>query len=285
MAYIIQRAESNASRRIVYLWCVGSNGTTPAASEQDGQPTISTGGGPTVSTASTLRAWNAAQGEYYVTLTAAEVANVGQGVLRYNSATALETSTPFQVVNYDSGDSMRLGLFSLPNAAAQAAGGLITVGTGAGQLNVSAGSVGILAATHSGVTIQGVTQIGSSVTLHDALYSTVTVRIDPQTYSGLTVGVNNLAPGTYSGATVEVSNIGRTSMQSQADRMLNRSLGMGGDGGRTVQDALRALRNNVQIAGSVLTVYSEDDQTSAWTASVSTTATVQTITGVDPGGP
>lgn len=285
MAYTVQLNESNASRRIVYLWCVGSNGTTPAASEQGGQPTLSLAGGPTISTNSTLRAWNAAQGEYYVTLTASEVSVVGQGVIRYNSATALESATPFQVVAYDSGDSMRLGLFALPNAAAAASGGLITVGTGAGQLNVSAGSVGLLAATHSGVTIQGVTRINSSTTPADGLYSAVTVRVDPQAYSGLTVGVVNIAPATYSGVTVEVSNVGRTSMQSQADRILNRNLGMGADGTRTVQDALRALRNNVQIAGSVMTVFTEDDVTSAWTASITTTTDTSIIAGVDPGGP
>ena len=285
MAYTLQLNESNASRRIVYLWCVGSNGTTPAASEQGGQPTYSLAGGPTISTTSTLRAWNAAQGEYYVTLTASEVSVVGQGVIRYNSATALESATPFQVVAYDSGDSMRLGLFALPNAAPLAANGLITAGIGATQLNPTAGNVILAAQTHSGATVQGVTRINSSVTVADALYSAVTVRLDLQTYSGATVGVNNIGPGTYSGATVEVSNIGRASMQSVADRFLLRNLGGGADGGRVVQDALRPLRNNVQIAGSVMTVFTEDDVTSAWTASVTTTTDTSIIAGVDPSGP
>ena len=286
MALLITNNSSNSSQRIVPMWCVGSNGTSPATGEVGGQPQLMLGGVFRGATVNTLSAWSANAGQYFVTLALSELSVVGPGVVRYNSATALEAATPFEIVALDSYDSVRAGLTALPNAAAQAAGGLITVGTGAGQLNVSAGSVGLLAASHSGVTIQGVTQIGSSVTLHDAAYSTVTVRVDPtQSFSGVTVGVNNLAPGNFSGVTVEVSNVARASMQSQADRILNRSIGMGGDGGRTVQDALRFLRNNIQAVGSVLTVYTEDDVTSAWTASITTTAVIGSITGVDPGGP
>ena len=36
---------------------------------------------------------------------------------------------------YDPADTVRLGLTALPNAAAEAAGGLYTRGTGAGQIN------------------------------------------------------------------------------------------------------------------------------------------------------
>ncbi len=286
MALLITNNSSSSSQRVIPLWCVGSNGTSPATGEAGGQPQLMLGGVFYGATVTTLSAWSANAGQYFVVLHKSETSVVGPGVVRYNSTTALEAATPFEVVALDSFDSVRAGLTALPNAAAQASGGLITVGTGAGQLNVSAGSVGILAATHSGVTIQGVTQIGSSVTLHDAAYSTVTVRVDiAQSFSGVTVGVNNLAPGNFSGVTVEVSNINRASMQSQADRILNRSLGMGGDGGRTVQDALRPLRNNVQIVGSTMTVFTEDDVTSAWTASITTTSNTGPISGIDPTGP
>jgi hypothetical protein len=40
-----------------------------------------------------------------------------------------------QLVNYNPQDGVRLGLTALPNAAAEAAGGLYTRGTGAGQIN------------------------------------------------------------------------------------------------------------------------------------------------------
>lgn len=65
------------------------------------------------------------------------------------------------------------------------------------------------------------------------------------------------------------------------DKLLGRNLAAGSDGGRTVQDALRALRNKWSIAAGTLTVYKEDDSTSAWTATVSTAAG-DPIDSVDP---
>lgn len=302
MGYTIQQNESNASRRVVYLWCVGSNGTTPASAEQDGQPTYSIGGRPAISTTSTLRAWNSGAGEYYVVLTQSEVSAAGPAVLRYNSGSALETSTPFQVVAYDSADSMRLGLFALPNAAAEASGGLVTRGTGIGQIHVSSGSVGLIAQTHSGATlggltsgvtlfadthsgatVQGVTRVNSNVTPANAVYSGVTVRIDAVQYSGVTLAVNNIAPGSYSGVTVEVNNILQSVRSQIADDFLRRDINAGASGGRDVTSALRPLRNRVAIDGSTLTVFSEDDATSAWTASVAT-ASVSPIVSVNPAG-
>jgi hypothetical protein len=66
-----------------------------------------------------------------------------------------------------------------------------------------------------------------------------------------------------------------------ADKILGRNLAGGADGTRTVQDALRALRNKTAISAGTLTVYQEDDSTSAWTASV-TTAAGDPLSGIDP---
>ena len=75
-----------------------------------------------------------------------------------------------------------------------------------------------------------------------------------------------------------------------ADTLLNRNIAGGGNGtggtlDRTVRSALRALRNRSGISGSTLTVYTEDDTATAWTASVSTTAGANPVTGIDPTGP
>ena len=306
---VINSSEASASLRRVPMWLVGSDGTTPA-SAGGGQPQINwlARGTATVNTAATLSLVSANAGEHYVELSASEVSAVGIAAIHYRAAAVLPNSTYFQIARYDSNDSMRLGLFALPNAAAAAAGGLITVGTGTGQLNVSAGSVGILAATHSGVTIQGlsnyanisnvtlaagthsnvtiqgVTRVNSNVTIADANYSAVTVRLASVAYSGATVQVSNIGPGNFSGVTVEVSNIAQSARSLIADDLLLRSLAGGAAGGRTVQDALRFLRNRFLIDGSTMTVYTEDDTTSAWTASVTTVADIS-ITGSDPGGP
>jgi hypothetical protein len=66
-----------------------------------------------------------------------------------------------------------------------------------------------------------------------------------------------------------------------ADKMLGRSLATGADGGRTVQDALRGLRNKQEISAGTLTVYQEDDATTAWTAAM-TTAAGDPLTSMDP---
>lgn len=68
---------------------------------------------------------------------------------------------------------------------------------------------------------------------------------------------------------------------SVADKVLGRSLAGGADGGRTVRDALRAVRNKTELAAGTLTVYEEDDATPAWTAAV-TQASRDPLTGIDP---
>lgn len=68
---------------------------------------------------------------------------------------------------------------------------------------------------------------------------------------------------------------------SVADKILGRSLATGADGGRTVQDALRSLRNRQAIAAGTLTVYQENDTTAAWTAAI-TTAAGNPLSEIDP---
>jgi hypothetical protein len=301
----IFRSEGSASQRRIPIWLVGSNGTTPATGESGGQPQINwiARGTATVNTAATLSLVSANAGEYYVELSASEVSATGMAAVHFRSATALPNSSYFQITAFDSGDSTRLGLFALPNAAAEATGGLITFGTSTGQLHVSSGSVGLkqqthsgatvgglasgvtlFANTHSGATIQGVTRVNSSVTIADATYSSVTVRIEPVSYSGATVGVGNIAAGSYSGVSVEVTNILQSTRSLIADDLLRRNIAAGAFGGRSVQEALRPLRNRVLIEGSTMTVYTEDDATSSWTASVTTVADVS-VTGFNPAGP
>ena len=52
--------------------------------------------------------------------------------------------------------------------------------------------------------------------------------------------------------------------------------------GRDMLSALRYLRNKVDISGSTMTVYQEDDTAAAWNAALTATAGVNPITTVDP---
>lgn len=67
-----------------------------------------------------------------------------------------------------------------------------------------------------------------------------------------------------------------------ADALLARSIGGGSNGGHTVQDALRPLRNKVTTSGGTLTVYSEDDTTIAWTGALTTDAAAEPIVSQEP---
>jgi ubiquinone biosynthesis protein UbiJ len=67
-----------------------------------------------------------------------------------------------------------------------------------------------------------------------------------------------------------------------ADKILGRAIAGSADGGRTVSQALQALRNKVAIATGTMTVYAADDVTPSWTAAVDTDAAADPITGVDP---
>lgn len=59
-----------------------------------------------------------------------------------------------------------------------------------------------------------------------------------------------------------------------ADKILGRAVEGGADGGRTVAEALKRVRNRVTLSGSAgdtsrtMTVYEDDDTTIAWTATV-----------------
>ena len=67
-----------------------------------------------------------------------------------------------------------------------------------------------------------------------------------------------------------------------ADALLGRNVSGGSSTGRTVKQALHVLRNKSAVAAGTLTVYDTDDATSSWTATVSSDAAADPITGVDP---
>jgi hypothetical protein len=71
-----------------------------------------------------------------------------------------------------------------------------------------------------------------------------------------------------------------------ADELLAREIGSGSSAGaineRTVRSALRGLRNKTSVINNEMTVYKEDDTSTAWSATVSSSDSSKTITGVDP---
>jgi hypothetical protein len=67
-----------------------------------------------------------------------------------------------------------------------------------------------------------------------------------------------------------------------ADKLLNRNVSGGSDGGRTVKQAIHFLRNRWEVAATTLTVYDTDDTTPSWTGTVTGTPGADPITGNNP---
>jgi hypothetical protein len=70
--------------------------------------------------------------------------------------------------------------------------------------------------------------------------------------------------------------------ESVADILLGRNVAGGSNTGRLVKEALYALRNKSEIVGNTLNVYNNVDGAIAWTAAVSSSATADPVTGIDP---
>lgn len=97
--------------------------------------------------------------------------------------------------------------------------------------------------------------------------------------------------GDFSAGAISANVLATDAVTEIADGLLARDIGSGTSAGalneRTVRSALRALRNKSTIVGSTLTVCKEDDDTDtpAWTAAVSSSASADPVTGIDPAGP
>lgn len=189
-------------------------------------------------------------GMYRLDLSDTIVATAGSVTVFLHGATNMAPVTiELQVVSFDPEDAVRLGLTALPNAAADAAGGLPISDTGG--LDLDAMNTNINDIETDTNELQGDWVNGGRLDLLiDAILADVT-------------GLNGDS----------ASNI--------ADAILGRNIAGGSDGGRDVTSALRGIRNRRAISGGTLTVYEEDDSTSSWTAAV-TTAAGDPVTEVDP---
>ena len=130
----------------------------------------------------------------------------GTGVLVFGTVTGgTFVGVYINLVAYDPADTVRLGLTALPNAAAEAAGGLFTRGTGAGQLNqtvnglINSNLINIAGAAVSTTTAQlgvNVVQISGDSTSADNLEAytdgTTPMPVNVTQISGDSVAADNL---------------------------------------------------------------------------------------------
>lgn len=125
--------------------------------------TISKNGGSYASPSGAIT--EVGNGLYKIAGNATDSNTVGELWVHATATGADPTDTAYTIVAYDPFDSVRLGLTALPNAAAEAAGGLYTRGTGAGQINQPAnGQIDANTVKISG-TAQTARDLGASVLL------------------------------------------------------------------------------------------------------------------------
>src|ERR1044071_1316284 len=135
-----------------------------------------------------------------LTLTATELSAAVIDIQIVDSATQAVEDQFFKIYTYgnasakilvDLSDTVRLGLTALPNAAAEAAGGLYTRGTGAGQINQDAnGRVDANVKTWIGGTIPAVNVTG--VPIVDDKYLLGTIYTTPAVAGTQDVNVKNI---------------------------------------------------------------------------------------------
>ena len=164
-------------------------------------------------------------------------------VMLKGAANMVPVVLEYQIVGFNPDDAVRLGLTALPSATAGANGGLPT-GNASGQVTVA---------------------------------GTATGAITSSSFAAGAIDASAIASDAITSAELATSAIDEI-----ADGILNRNIAGGSSSGRLVKDAFRAIRNKSVISAGTLTVYQEDDTTSAWTATVGSDPTAEPIISIDP---
>lgn len=299
---------------------------TPAAGDtkvsKDGGAVANTTNNPAAVTGTGSVLWS-------LTLTAAELSAGDVTVQIVDSATKAVEDQVIKIYTYgnasakipiDLSDTVRLGLTALPAAAASAAGGLPTVGTGANQITLAAGAVtvgtnndkaGYTASTVTDKTGYSLSAAGVQA-IWDALTTALTtvgsigkriadyltgdayarlgapagasVSADIAAIQADTNDIQTRLPAALVGGKIDAT-LAATERTAIADAVLDRDMSVGTDSGsslvRTVRQALRVNRNKIAIAAGTMTVYKEDDVTASFTSAVTTTAG-NPISTIDP---
>ena len=132
--------ESNSTRRRIPVLLVdATDGYTPETGLSTFTVVVSQNG--TVLSSQSQSLTEVGNGIYYYTLSTGAVNTLGWVTVNVSATGCRNYNAIVQIMAYDAMDVVRLGLTALPNAAAEASGGLITRGTGTGQLSVTSGAV------------------------------------------------------------------------------------------------------------------------------------------------
>lgn len=191
--------QGTTSRKIVFLM-IDSTDHLSAKTGLTVTVTLSKNGGAFASPTGTV-AEIGSSGWYALTPSATDTNTVGALIIRATASGADPTDVIYNVVAFNPDDAVRLGLTALPNANANASGGLVTYGTSTGQINPASGKIpatlastdvtGNVAADLQTIKTQAVTA-GGAVTFPSS--------IGTSTYAGGAVASVTGAVGSVTGA-------------------------------------------------------------------------------------
>lgn len=196
------------------------------------------------------------------------------------TSAAAATPSRFDLVAYNELDGVRLGLTALPNAAADAAGGLII--SDAGGLDADAQRSDVAAilvdTAEIGAAGAGLTNINLPNQTMD-ITGNITGNLSGSVGS-VTGNVGGNVAGSVASVTAAVT-LTSGERTSVADALLNRDMSaVTVTNSRSPINALRILRNKVSVPLGI--VYAEDDSTTAWEFTTTTDGAAEPITVVDP---
>jgi len=173
---------------------------------------------------------------------------------------------------------------ALPNAAADAAGGLII--SDAGGLDADALRADIVAIlTDTGTTLDGKLDIIGVIVdaiLTDTGTTLPTILAGLATQASVDV-IDAIVDQILADTGTDGVALSAATLLAIADTLLNRDLGAGTDDNtRSLRNAVRFLRNKWSITGTTLSVTKEDDTTLAWDAVLTAAPGADPISGSDP---
>jgi len=242
-------------------------------------------------------------------------------VMLKGAANMVPVVLEYQIVGFNPDDAVRLGLTALPSAAAGAAGGLPT-GNASGQVTVAGTATGAITSTSfaagaidaSAIATDAITSAELSTSAVQEIADSVLSRKLNMAGSISDVSVTSISSATFTGNNTYVAGdtvqfltsapasftvgtkyyVISTSLTATTFQL---SASLGGTAittastgaftvvpidDRTVRSALRYMRNKVAANTATMTVYTEDDTTTAWTSTITADASAAPITISDP---
>jgi len=214
-------------------------------------------------------------GLYRIDIPNAVFATADKSVVLLKGATNMAPVVlEYQIVGFNPDDAVRLGLTAIPNVA-QGTSGSLPTGNATGQVTVATNN------DKTGYALSGTQtfNVTGNITgnLSGSVGSIGTGGITSGSFATDSITATAIAADAITSAELATSAIDEI-----ADGILNRNIAGGSSSGRLVKDALRALRNKSVVATGTLTVYQEDDTTTAWTATVASDPTAEPIISIDP---